>query len=123
MQTKRIVVSILMTAYLLPAAAQKIVRQMEDAHELTLASLTLPLHLPGPMSFVPCDGCANQALTIVAGTSFLVDGEALEFAAFAEVSNAIRSVAGRASQTPVYIFFDVQSQQVNRVLLRNSSTR
>jgi hypothetical protein len=99
------------------AQAQRLIIQREDAHELMLDDVAFPLFLPGALAFTPCSECARTTLTVASGTDFFVGERSLPYAEFLRTSELIRGTDGAAQRTPVYVFFDVGSRAVNRLIL------
>lgn len=100
----------------LSASANRIVDQPEDAYETWLEHVTLPSSTAGYVIFKPCAACANQSLRVTSNTVYLLDGEPHPLAELAEEAARMRDSLG-PKRTAVYIFRDIETDAVNRLVL------
>ena len=112
---------ILLFGSLSSAWAYRVIEQTEDAHELVLGEVALPLGVTGSVIFKLCEDCTTTSLRVTSATSYSVNGAALELKDFLESAEAIRQTNGGNQNTAVYVFFDLESQRVNRLALDHFS--
>ena len=99
------------------AWAVRVMEQPEDAYELVLGDVSLPSGVPGSVRFRACPTCGTTSLRVTSATTYFVNGTRLEFPDFSEIAVAIRQMDGGNDNTAVYVFFDIESQRVNRLAL------
>ena len=99
------------------AWAYRVIEQAEDAYELVLGEVSLPARATGSIIFNPCPDCTTTSLRVSRATSYVVNGVSLEFPDFIEAAEVIRDMDGGSQNTAVYVFFDVESKRVNRLVL------
>lgn len=82
--TRITVFSILFLAFsgIVNAAALRVLEQPEDAYELKLGEVSLPDRSGGSVIFKACDDCRTTALRVTNTTTYEVDGQAVDLAAF-----------------------------------------
>ena len=97
------------------AWAQRVIVQTEDAYELALGEVSLPDGVAGSVRFRPCPACTTTSMRVTSATAYFVNGTALELADFLAAAEAIRQMDGGEENTAVYVFFDIESRQVNRI--------
>ena len=112
---------ILLSSSMSSAWAYRVIEQTEDAHELVLGEVALPLGVTGSVIFKLCEDCTTTSLRVTSATSYFVNGAALELKDFLESAEAIRQTNGGNQNTAVYVFFDLESQRVNRLALDHFS--
>ena len=112
---------ILLSSSMSSAWAYRVIEQTEDAHELVLGEVALPLGVTGSVIFKLCEDCTTTSLRVTSATSYFVNGAALELKVFLESAEAIRQTNGGNQNTAVYVFFDLESQRVNRLALDHFS--
>ena len=91
--------------------------QPEDAYELRLAEVSLPGSLDGSVIFRACSDCRTTALRITQTTLFEVDGQRVDLKSLNEAAKALRGRRGEGAGTAVYIFFNIDSRLVTRLVL------
>ncbi len=110
-----IAIMTLLLAGLSSAWADRVVELTEDAYELALGDVSLPDGVTGSVRFRTCPACRTTSLRVTRVTTYFVNGAALEFADFLAAAEAIRQMDGGNDNTAVYVFFDIESRQVNRI--------
>ncbi len=97
------------------AWAQRTIVQTEDAYELVLGEVSLPRGDTGTVIFKPCPTCTTTSMRVTLATSYIVNGTPLAFPDFLKAAEAIRRMGGGNRNTAVYLFFDIESRQINRL--------
>ena len=117
--TRHIYVTIWMIAasclWLSTGWSYRIVEQLEDAYELSIADLNLPDRANGSVSFQPCAGCAIVSLRLQAGSVFRVDGVELDFADFLSAVTRIQDSDGSENRAIVGVFFSASTGVLTRI--------
>lgn len=112
------IVTLVMLSLAVPgaASANRIVEQTEGAYEVPLADAVLPSGPAGRVLFTPCADCERLSLRVGASTVYLVGAEPVSLAEFRE---AAERFAGRGGvlATALYVYYDVDSERVNRLVL------
>ena len=98
-----------------PAGAARILEQNEGAYELLLGEVRLPRGETSSVLFKPCEGCAITLLRVNTATTYVVNGEPLEFSDFLDAVKAIRRLRSGDQNTAVGLFFDTESRRVTRL--------
>ena len=99
------------------AWAYRIMEQSENAYELVLGEVSLPRSVTGSVIFKACPECMTDSLRVTSATTYFVNGAPLELANFLKAAAAIRAMNGGNQNAAVYVFLDIESQQVNRLVL------
>ncbi len=99
------------------AWANRVIEQTEDAYELVLGEVRLPRGVTGTVIFKACPECTTTSRRVTSMTTYFVNGERLDFPDFLKAAEAIRHMTGGNQNTVVYVFFDNESQRVNRLEL------
>ena len=99
------------------AWAYRVIEQIEGAYELLLGEVRLPRGETSSVLFKPCETCTITLLRVDSTTTYFVNGEPLKFSDFLGAVEAIRQLDGGNQNTAVYVFFDVQSRRVTRLLI------
>jgi hypothetical protein len=94
----------------------RVLEQQEDAYELPLVEVLLPGSEAGSVIFKACEDCRTTALRVGAATRYFVNGVEVELAELLRLAEDARQSAG-ADSAAVYLFFDIESQRVNRLRL------
>ncbi len=110
-----IVALALVLSSLSSAWAYRVIEQTEDAYELVLGEISLPLGQTGSVIFRPCPACTITSLRVTRATTYFVNGAPLEFPDFLEAVEAIRRISRGSQNTAVYVFFDIESRRINRL--------
>lgn len=118
---RKIIVALLALCLVQPAFAVRITAQLEDAYELDLADVTLPVTATGVLGLAACVPCRDAALQLVAATEYYIDGRMVAYDELLEAVQRLRIRGGPSEQVGIYIFFDVATKQVNRLKLRAST--
>lgn len=114
---------VLLLSSLSSAWAYRVLEQVEAAHELVLGEVSLPRSAAGTVIFKPCPDCNTTALRVSGETQYFVNGSPLELADFLARAEDIRKLDGGNRNTAVYLFYDVDSQRVNRLMLDHFTPR
>jgi len=97
------------------AGAARILEQNEGAYELLLGEVRLPRGETSSVLFKPCEACAITLLRVSTATTYVVNGEPLEFSDFLDAVQAIRRLRRSDQNTAVGLFFDIESRRVTRL--------
>ena len=97
------------------AGAARILEQNEGAYELLLGEVRLPRGETSSVLFKPCEACAVTLLRGNTATTYVVNGEPLEFSDFLDAVQAIRRLRSGDQNTAVGLFFDIESRRVTRL--------
>ncbi len=114
---------VLLLGSLSSAWAYRVIEQTEDAYELMLGEVSLPRSAAGTVIFKPCPDCNTTALRVSAETLYFVNGSPMELSDFLARAEEIRKMDGGNQNTAVYLFYDVDSQRVNRLMLDHFTPR
>jgi len=99
------------------AWALRVLEQHEDAYELVLGEVSLPLGVTGAVIFKACDDCKTSSLRVTSATTYHVNGAQMALSDFLNAAEALRQTNGGNQNTAVYVFFDTESLRVNRLML------
>ena len=99
------------------AWAHRVIEQTEDAYELVLGEVRLPLGQTGSVIFRPCPACTVTSLRVTRATTYFVNGVPLEFPDFLAAAEAIRRISRGSQNTAVYVFFDIESRRIIRLAI------
>ena len=102
-------------ALLAAGGAGATLKAVEEAHELALKAVTLPVTEVGQLILRRCGECRPETLSTNAGTRYF-----LRPAREAVSLDAIRRAAAAAAARPsalVYVYFDPRTRTVRRVVL------
>ena len=95
----------------------RVLEQAEEAYELALGEVSLPRGAAGTVIFKPCEECNTTSLRVSGETLYFVNGSPFEISDFLEIAKEIRARDGGNQNTAVYIFYDIESERVNRLML------
>ena len=98
------------------AGATRVIEQPEGGYEAALAEVELPASPTGLVRFSPCSGCARVSLPVSPRTAYFVERSEVPLDALVQAA-AEAAAAGRADETAIYIFYDVETRRVNRLVL------
>lgn len=98
------------------ASATRVLELVEGAYEAMLADVVLPANAAGFVTFPPCSTCPPTSLGVDAETVYLVENVALPFADFIDAAAAL-TASGRARNAAVYVFYDLETKRVTRLVL------
>ncbi len=99
------------------AWAYRVIEQTENAYELVLGEVSLPIGETGSVIFRPCPACTITSLRVTRATTYFVNGVPSEFADFLKAAEAIRRISRGSQNTAVYVFFDIESRRINRLAI------
>ena len=95
--------------------ADRVIEQPEDAYELSLRNVIMPGSESGTLIFKICEDCRPQSMRVDARTQYSLNGRPVTLDAFMKSVDSIRETARGDSDGTVYVFFDVETQHVNRL--------
>jgi hypothetical protein len=117
MSRKILLVVALALGLLGAASATRVLEQPEGAYELKLENVVLPQSTAGYVIFKTCAACDQTSMNVAASTVYLVERSAVSLAAFLEAAESFRQMDDGGGITAVYVFYDVESRRVNRLVL------
>jgi hypothetical protein len=94
--------------------AEAALKTVEEAHELALAAVTLPVTEVGQLIVRRCDECRPETLSTNANTRYFV-ASAKSAIPLAEIRRA--AAAAARSSALVYVYFDPRTRVVRRLVL------
>jgi len=112
-----IVILALLLGSISSAWAYRVIEQNEDAYELVLDEISLPRGETSSVIFKPCPACTTTSLRVTGATTYFVDGVLLAFPDFLVAVEAIRRLHRSNRNTAVYLFFDIESRRINRLMI------
>ena len=98
------------------AFATRVLEQIEGAYEAALTEVVMPASTAGYLIVPPCSTCAPVSLGVGAETTYLVERAPVPFADFMQAANTLART-GRAARAAVYVFYDLETTRVTRVVL------
>jgi hypothetical protein len=98
------------------AAATRLIEQPEGSYEAFLVDVVLPTSTAGHVVFKPCRECSSLSLRVTPETSYRIQRSAVPLGDLARAA-ADLAASGRAARTAVYVFYDVESELVNRLVI------
>ena len=109
MKFKTLIAAIVLSLAL-PVAAE--MHALEQAHEVNLSEMRLPVHETGTIAFrAACFNCAHQTLRVNANTRYVLDGHDVTLEKFRK---AMARVTERGEQV-VTLFQDLEDDLILRV--------
>lgn len=96
--------------------AARTIEQPEGSFEAALAEVVLPRSTAGSVAFPPCGGCSRIALPVGLDTVYLIERSPVALAEWLSAAEDAKA-AGRAERTAVYVFYDIETRRVNRLVL------
>lgn len=100
----------------LAAPAAHALEQIEGAYEAALVEVVLPASTRGYVVVPPCSTCRPESLAVDADTAYVVARTAVPYADFARAAAALVA-AGRGRSAAVYVFYDLETTRVTRLVL------
>jgi hypothetical protein len=97
------------------AWADRVIEQPEDAYELAFENVIMPGSGVGTLLFKTCETCRSSSLRVDGRTLYMLNNKPMTFDAFSMAMEAIRHADGGGSGATVYVYFDVKTQNVNRL--------
>ncbi len=110
-------VVLLATLPLSSGSAYRVLGQLEEAYEVMIDDVRFPANADGVVVFRPCDGCAQLSLRVIEDTTYQIDGFDLDYADFSQAIEAVRNESNVGEALGISIFFDIERQRVNRILV------
>lgn len=98
------------------ASATRVLEQIEGAYEAALPDVVLPAGTAGYVILPPCSACVRISLGVSADTQYIVERAPVPFVDFIEAADALAS-SGRARRAAVYVFYDLETKRVTRLVL------
>ena len=98
------------------ASATRVLEPIEGGYEAVLTEVVLPASTAGYVIVPPCSACPPVSLGVSAQTAYLVERAPVPFADFMQAANALLR-SGRAERAAVYVFYDLETTRVTRVVL------
>lgn len=98
------------------AFATRVLEPIEGAYEAALTEVVMPASSGGYVIVPPCSTCPPVSLGVTAETTYLVERAPVPFADFMQAANTLAR-SGRAERTAVYVFYDLETTRVTRVVL------
>lgn len=108
MKTK-IIISVLLLALALPAAAQ--FRTVQRAYEVKLADMRLPQSEAGTISFKSCSNCEFQTTRVNAETSWILNGQSISLVKFRDSIAAIEN----RQKASVTVLHHLENDRITKV--------
>ena len=99
------------------AWAYRVIEQTENAYELVLGEVSLPIGETGSVIFRPCPACTITSLRVTRATTYFVNGASSDFPDFLAAAEAFRRISRGSRNTAVYVFFDIESRRINRLAI------
>jgi len=98
------------------ASATRVLELIEGAYEAFLADVVLPASTAGFVTLPPCSTCPPISLGVDASTLYVVESSAVAFPDFVVEANTLAR-SGRARRAAVYVFYDLDTKRVTRLVL------
>jgi hypothetical protein len=108
---------VLLASFAASAWAYRVVELVEEAYEVGLPDLDLPLRSPGNAVVRPCAGCASVNLALDGRTTFFIQDRPTDYATFLELTNEIRDSSIDPSSVSFGVFYRPGSALVTRIKL------
>ena len=105
----RILITAALLSLALPAGADFTV--VQEAYEVALSNLRLPLSESGTVMFKECDSCDYVTLDVAADTVYRIDGQVLPFAKFRDT---VARVPDR-DHVPVTVLHHLERNEVTGI--------
>ncbi len=100
----------------LAALAAHALEQIEGAYEAALIEVVLPASTLGYVVVPPCSTCRPVSLAVDDDTAYIVARAAVPYADFTRAAAALIA-AGRGRSAAVYVFYDLETTRVTRLVL------
>ena len=113
---------IILAALLSPlegAWAFRVLKEVENSVELSLAELDLPTSVTGSVTFRTCNTCRATSLRVSTATKYLIDDSELPLEEFMRIAEEILD-SDAAERTFTGVYYDLASAQVTRVIVRRA---
>lgn len=108
----------LLSAPITSAFALRVLEEVENSFELTLAEVQLPTSATGAVSFRGCDGCRATTLRVTTSTKYLIDGTEVALAELQRIAEELRQSSSRGEDVFTGVYFDLASSEVTRISIR-----
>jgi hypothetical protein len=120
--TRHILIAIAALLALGTAHATRVLDQVENGFELTLADLHLPAAGGETISFSACPRCGINTHRLTDTTVFKVNGRQVPLAEFLRITAQVSERPADAARTFAGVFLDIASGRVTRIELREPAT-
>ena len=106
---------LMIAGLLLAGGAQAALERIEEAFEVELTQVELPLHDAGQVRLTPCADCERIALPVGSRTRYLIgyDGDGQPLEAFREAAAGV----GDPRSALVVVIYDTATREVTRLIL------
>ena len=106
---------LMIAGLLLAGGTEAALERIEEAFEVALTRVELPLHEAGQLRLTPCVGCERIALPVGSRTRYLIgyDGDGQPLEAFREAAAGI----GDPRSALVVVIYDTATREVTRLIL------
>lgn len=98
------------------AFGTRVLEQIEGAYEASLADVVMPASAAGYVIFPTCSTCGRISLGVTSETTYLIERAPVPLADFLEAADAFAQ-SSRASRAAVYVFYDLETKRVTRLVL------
>jgi hypothetical protein len=98
------------------AAATRLIEQPEGGYEAFLGDVALPTSTTDAVVLKPCSTCPSLSLHVTPQTSYRLRRTAVPLGDLARAA-ADLVASGKARRTAVYVFYDIESGAVNRLVI------
>jgi hypothetical protein len=103
------------------AFAFRVLEQVENAYELSLAQVELPADAGGALSFKVCDTCRTSVHQVTRATQYFLNGTAVTLDGLSSAAADIRKTPNGEDRTLVAVYVDIESQRVTRVAMHQAN--
>jgi hypothetical protein len=121
--TRSIVTFVILLAGMVAGTAHafRVIEEVENSVELALGEVTLPRDPTGTVQYRPCATCSTVTHAVSQGTTYRLNGRALPLAEFLVEVEDIRRRPSVEARAVAFVYFDLNTKDVNRVTIRVSS--
>jgi len=98
------------------AQVPRTIKPIEKSYELDLSDVSFPGSALGSITVTPCDTCPRTAHATTPTTVFLVNNQPVAYEDFLKTVESRRKTS---APTFVGVYYDIESQRVNRVSLKS----
>jgi hypothetical protein len=116
---RNLLIAALLLGTVQTAAAYRVIEAVENAYELSLTNIEMPLSAEGSVNFRTCAGCRTNVRRVTAETRYFLNKRELSYSEFVTAVKDIRARNG-ADSTLVALFYNLQSELVTRITLHRS---
>jgi hypothetical protein len=102
------------------AHAFRVIEEVENSVELALGEITLPSDATGRVRYRPCATCPAATHSVSEETIYRLNGRVLPLVEFLAEVEDIRRRPSIEARAVVFVYFDLNTRDVNRVTVRVS---